>query len=544
MREASECGDSARVFRNREWKCERLGAPQLSANALHCQFLTYASKHVAGQASAASLCDCFPQVLSNGTGMRRHPLFFIRWMWHKVRGMTGLRHTHTHSLSLSAVKCMLQWPPGIKCHDPARLAEVPPVPAYLLGPAIAFCNLSCLEPSTPQPNTDLAATLTEHPNLVLAGAGGGAGGAGSDSGAAGHLTGGKEAACMVPPPGGEIEMKRGGPGSSKGPVAEGVSRSGSGAAAAAAADAVAVGGAAGAAAGEGGRPASAGPEAAEEARAASRGSSIRGGVADDAVSLPGSIPDTNTDPPGSAGGAAAGAGVALVTATAVDAAAAAGAASSSGDASPHSAAVASPMSPVSGTASTSSGASSSLQPAVAAATTTSAPAAAAAAAAAAVTSTASSSSASGDARIIVQPGAAAAGTLGSLKLGGKDANGGGGASDAAPIVIDAKDVAAEADRVAAMSTEHLADTPIVVRGLSKVFATERGGSGAARGGSCLTACCGVTGGRAAVRSLTLAIERGECFGLLGPNGAGACARTGGGAELHCPGLRCSAPALC
>ncbi|KAG2437860.1 hypothetical protein HXX76_005478 [Chlamydomonas incerta] len=386
------------------------------------------------------------QVLSNGTGMRRHPLFFIRWMWHK-------------------------------------------------------------------PNTDLAAALKEHPNLVLAGAVS----SGSGSGAGGQLAdgkpiNGKEEACMVPPPGGEIEMKRGDPGASKGPVAEGVSRSGSGAADDDAAAAASLGGAAGATAHQ---PGSAAPAAADEVRGASRGSSCRGGGAagDDAVSLPGSIPDADADHAGGAGGAAAGTGVALVTATAVGAA---GAASSSGDASPHSAAVASPMSPASGSASTGSAASSSQQPALTVATATSA----AAAAAAAVGSTASSSTASGDARIVVQPGAAGAGSLKAGAVGG----GGSGMGDsaAAPIVIDAKDVAAEADRVISMTTERLAETPIVVRGLSKVFATERGASGAARagGGGCLATCCGVTRGRAAVRSLTLAIERGECFGLLGPNGAG------------------------
>lgn len=26
----------------------------------------------------------FEQVLSNGTGIRRHPLFFLEWMWRKV----------------------------------------------------------------------------------------------------------------------------------------------------------------------------------------------------------------------------------------------------------------------------------------------------------------------------------------------------------------------------------------------------------------------------------------------------------------------------
>ena len=60
---------------------------------------------------------------------------------------------------------------------------------------------------------------------------------------------------------------------------------------------------------------------------------------------------------------------------------------------------------------------------------------------------------------------------------------------------------AERDRVDALATYE--NTPIVMRGLKKVFP-------------------GLDGGKPkmAVRSLTMAIERGESFGLLGPNGAG------------------------
>ena len=47
----------------------------------------------------------------------------------------------------------------------------------------------------------------------------------------------------------------------------------------------------------------------------------------------------------------------------------------------------------------------------------------------------------------------------------------------------------------------LSNTPIVVRDLRKVFPGQDGGKP-----------------KTAVETLTLGIERGECFGLLGPNG--------------------------
>ncbi|EFJ45135.1 hypothetical protein VOLCADRAFT_64058 [Volvox carteri f. nagariensis] len=99
------------------------------------------------------------------------------------------------------------------------------------------------------------------------------------------------------------------------------------------------------------------------------------------------------------------------------------------------------------------------------------------------------------------------------------ANGGGGV--AIGLKIQAYDVAAEADRVAAMDEQQLLNTPIVVRGLAKTFSNARAGLGRDAGAGWLAGCCGGRQrGRVAVRSLTLAIERGECFGLLGPNGAG------------------------
>lgn len=53
----------------------------------------------------------------------------------------------------------------------------------------------------------------------------------------------------------------------------------------------------------------------------------------------------------------------------------------------------------------------------------------------------------------------------------------------------------------------LSDWPILVQGLSKTFPSRLG---AAAG----------SGRKHAVREISLAVERGECFGLLGPNGAG------------------------
>ena len=62
-------------------------------------------------------------------------------------------------------------------------------------------------------------------------------------------------------------------------------------------------------------------------------------------------------------------------------------------------------------------------------------------------------------------------------------------------------VQAERERVENLTSyEH---TPIVVRDIQKVYPAQDGGKP-----------------KMAVQSLTLGIERGECFGLLGPNGAG------------------------
>lgn len=46
----------------------------------------------------------------------------------------------------------------------------------------------------------------------------------------------------------------------------------------------------------------------------------------------------------------------------------------------------------------------------------------------------------------------------------------------------------------------------------------------------------------AVRSLTMAVDKGECFGLLGPNGAGKVCMTGTrfqAVSFAMPGLHCS-----
>ncbi|GLC69187.1 hypothetical protein PLESTF_000800000 [Pleodorina starrii] len=66
-----------------------------------------------------------------------------------------------------------------------------------------------------------------------------------------------------------------------------------------------------------------------------------------------------------------------------------------------------------------------------------------------------------------------------------------------------EDVRAERLRVEAMDGSAVEAAPIVVRDLRKVYPPLDGGKP-----------------KVAVRTLTLAIERGECFGLLGPNGAG------------------------
>ncbi|GFR42637.1 hypothetical protein Agub_g3573 [Astrephomene gubernaculifera] len=66
-----------------------------------------------------------------------------------------------------------------------------------------------------------------------------------------------------------------------------------------------------------------------------------------------------------------------------------------------------------------------------------------------------------------------------------------------------EDVRAERLRVEGMSAAAAASMPIVVRDLRKVYPPLDGGKP-----------------KVAVKTLTMAIERGECFGLLGPNGAG------------------------
>ncbi|GLI63912.1 hypothetical protein VaNZ11_007051 [Volvox africanus] len=97
----------------------------------------------------------------------------------------------------------------------------------------------------------------------------------------------------------------------------------------------------------------------------------------------------------------------------------------------------------------------------------------------------------------------------------------GNAAMIAPKLQSYDDVAAEADRVAAMDGQEVVRTPIVVRNLAKIFTkSRRGGSGGDKGASWLNCCCRPQRCHVAVRTLTLAIERGECFGLLGPNGAG------------------------
>lgn len=63
------------------------------------------------------------------------------------------------------------------------------------------------------------------------------------------------------------------------------------------------------------------------------------------------------------------------------------------------------------------------------------------------------------------------------------------------------DVTAERERVEQLTD--LSSTPIVVRDLRKIYPGRGGG-----------------GKKVAVRNLTMAVDRGECFGLLGPNGAG------------------------
>ncbi|EFJ52407.1 hypothetical protein VOLCADRAFT_79211 [Volvox carteri f. nagariensis] len=86
----------------------------------------------------------------------------------------------------------------------------------------------------------------------------------------------------------------------------------------------------------------------------------------------------------------------------------------------------------------------------------------------------------------------------------RKAHGGGGGSDSLRLTPgEREDVRAERMRVEMLTEEEAAAKPIVVRNLRKVYPPLDGGKP-----------------KVAVRTLTMAIERGECFGLLGPNGAG------------------------
>ncbi|KAG2425810.1 hypothetical protein HXX76_013435 [Chlamydomonas incerta] len=87
--------------------------------------------------------------------------------------------------------------------------------------------------------------------------------------------------------------------------------------------------------------------------------------------------------------------------------------------------------------------------------------------------------------------------------GGGSGKGIGGDGSLKIAAGEREDVKAERLRVEHMSEAEAAQTPIVVRDLRKVYPPQDGGKP-----------------KVAVRTLTMAIERGECFGLLGPNGAG------------------------
>ncbi|KAL3145247.1 hypothetical protein ABBQ32_000991 [Trebouxia sp. C0010 RCD-2024] len=74
-------------------------------------------------------------------------------------------------------------------------------------------------------------------------------------------------------------------------------------------------------------------------------------------------------------------------------------------------------------------------------------------------------------------------------------------SSAVVVDLDSSDVRAERDRVAGMTS--FENECIVIKDLRKVYPPQDGNPA-----------------KHAVRSLTMAVDKGECFGLLGPNGAG------------------------
>lgn len=74
-------------------------------------------------------------------------------------------------------------------------------------------------------------------------------------------------------------------------------------------------------------------------------------------------------------------------------------------------------------------------------------------------------------------------------------------SPAVAVDMDSPDVRAERERVAALSS--FENQCIVIKDLRKVYPPQDGNPA-----------------KQAVRSLTMAVDKGECFGLLGPNGAG------------------------